>query len=378
MGVGPRRAVRRERPGVVAALLRHLRGDSLGGDRARHLPRRRNPPVHRRRAPRLPADPARAGPCGDLAPRPATGTRERRRLSARPGRVRHGDRRHLRLRSGAWVPVEDPVRLDRLHLRRAWRRAGPVRRHRRATAVRGDLRPGAAHGAGPNRRVRHAPGSGADDSRRPTDVRHRRRGHSRDPPDGHHASVRLVRRLEPGDQLRVARAPGAGIGAVSPALAGSARSGPMMDRQVRRLGIALLALFLIIFAQVNYIQVFASSRLKNNAANPRIILAEYRNQRGAILARDERTVLARSVATKDDLKYLRVYPHGSLYGQITGYYSYTYGRSGLEASQNDWLAGTATQLVPETFVDELLGRPKRGATVVTTIDAKLQQTAARS
>ena len=152
----------------------------------------------------------------------------------------------------------------------------------------------------------------------------------------------------------------------------------MMDRQVRRLGIALLALFLIIFAQVNYIQVFASSRLKNNAANPRIILAEYRNQRGAILARDERTVLARSVATQDDLKYLRVYPHGSLYGQITGYYSYTYGRSGLEASQNDWLAGTATQLVPETFVDELLGRPKRGATVVTTIDAKLQQTAARA
>jgi peptidoglycan glycosyltransferase len=152
----------------------------------------------------------------------------------------------------------------------------------------------------------------------------------------------------------------------------------MMDRQVRRLGIALLALFLIIFAQVNYIQVFASSRLKNNAANPRIILAEYRNQRGAILARDERTVLARSVATGDDLKYLRMYPHGSLYGQITGYYSFTYGRSGLESSQNDWLAGTASQLVPETFVDELLGRPKRGATVVTTIDAKLQQTAARA
>ena len=136
--------------------------------------------------------------------------------------------------------------------------------------------------------------------------------------------------------------------------------------------------FLIIFAQLNYIQVFASSRLKNNAANPRIILAEYRNQRGAILARDERTVLARSVATKNDLKYLRVYPHGSLYGQITGYYSFTYGRSGLESSQNDWLAGTASQLVPETFVDELLGRPKRGATVVTTIDAKLQQTAARA
>ncbi len=149
----------------------------------------------------------------------------------------------------------------------------------------------------------------------------------------------------------------------------------MMDRQIRRLGIAFLAMFVILFAQVNWIQVFASNRLKDNPANPRLILAEYRNQRGAILARDERTVLAKSVATNDALKYLRVYPHGSLYGQITGYYSFIYGRSALEASQNDWLAGTATQLTPETFVDELLGRPKRGATVITTIDAKLQQTA---
>jgi penicillin-binding protein A len=149
----------------------------------------------------------------------------------------------------------------------------------------------------------------------------------------------------------------------------------MMDRQIRRLGIAFLALFVILFAQVNYLQVFAANRLKNNPANSRIILAEYRNQRGAILARDERTVLARSIATNDNLKYLRVYPHGSLYGQITGFYSFTFGRSALEASQNDWLAGTSSQLIPQTFIDELLGRPRRGATVVTTIDPKLQQTA---
>src|SRR5262249_57505735 len=93
----------------------------------------------------------------------------------------------------------------------------------------------------------------------------------------------------------------------------------------------------IVLGQVSWIQVFASNRLKDNPANPRLILAEYRNQRGAILARDERTVLARSVATSDALKYLRVYPHGSLYGQITGYYSFIYGRSALEASQNEWL-----------------------------------------
>jgi len=151
-----------------------------------------------------------------------------------------------------------------------------------------------------------------------------------------------------------------------------------MDRQIRRLGLAFLAMFVLLFAQVNYVQVFAADRLKLNPANPRILLSEYKNQRGAILARDERTVLARSVPTNGSLKYLRVYPHGSLYGQLTGYFSLLYGTSGLESSQNDWLSGTSSRLIPQTLVDELLGRPRRGATVVTTIDPVLQRTAAQA
>lgn len=151
-----------------------------------------------------------------------------------------------------------------------------------------------------------------------------------------------------------------------------------MDRQIRRLGIAFLALFVLLFAQINFLQVFAAGRLAGNPANSRLILNEYDVQRGAILASDERTVLARSVATSDTLKYRRMYPRGSLYGQLTGYYSLIYGRSGLEFSQNPWLAGTAPELTPQNFVDEILGRPKRGATVVTTLDAKLQRVAARA
>jgi peptidoglycan glycosyltransferase len=151
-----------------------------------------------------------------------------------------------------------------------------------------------------------------------------------------------------------------------------------MDRQIRRLGVALLCLFLLVFAQVNYLQVFAADDLKNNPANPRILLQEYKTERGEILARDERTVLAKSVRTKGEFKYLRTYPHGSLYGQLTGYYSLIFGRSGLEASQNDYLAGTSSALLPQNLVDELLGRPKRGATVVTTIDPVLQATAAKA
>jgi peptidoglycan glycosyltransferase len=148
-----------------------------------------------------------------------------------------------------------------------------------------------------------------------------------------------------------------------------------MDRQIRRLAVAFLGLFVLLFAQTNYLQVFASSRLANNPSNQRLLLQEYDVHRGAILARDERTVLAQSTATSGKFKYLRSYPQGDLYGQITGFYSLVYGRTGLEASQNDFLAGRATELLPQNLVDELLGRDKQGATVVTTIDPKLQKAA---
>jgi len=149
----------------------------------------------------------------------------------------------------------------------------------------------------------------------------------------------------------------------------------VIDRQVRRLAWALLVLFLLVFAQINYIQVFAADDLANNQANSRTIIEEYEIDRGAILARDEQTVLAESKQTSGRYKYLRVYPKGELYAQITGYYSLVFGRSGLERSYNSYLSGTAAELLPQKLVDEMLGRPKRGATVVTTLDANLQSVA---
>jgi penicillin-binding protein A len=151
-----------------------------------------------------------------------------------------------------------------------------------------------------------------------------------------------------------------------------------MDRQIRRLGVSFAVLFLLLFAQLNYIQVFAQKRLADNPANTRTLLQEYSVKRGEILARDERTVLAVSTPTNDLYKYLRTYPKGSLYGQLTGYYSLIFGRSGLESTENDWLAGSAPELLPQNLVDEILGRPKRGATVVTTLDPALQQVAAHA
>jgi len=148
-----------------------------------------------------------------------------------------------------------------------------------------------------------------------------------------------------------------------------------MDRRIRRLALFFVALFVLLFVQINYLQVVDAHYLANYPPNSRLLLQEYDVQRGQILAADQRTLLATSKPIKGNLKYLRLYPGHDLYGQLTGYYSLIYGRSGLESAYNDYLSGRADALLPQKLVDEILGRPKRGASIVTTIDPTLQKLA---
>ena len=149
-----------------------------------------------------------------------------------------------------------------------------------------------------------------------------------------------------------------------------------MERQIRLLAVGFLILFAALAINVNYIQVIAANDLYNNDANlKRQLIDEYDVRRGAILAADGQTELAISVPTGGTLKYLRRYPLGELYGHITGFYSIVSGRTELEESYNDYLAGRADELFPQRLVDEILGRDQKGASIVTTIDPHLQQVA---
>ena len=154
-----------------------------------------------------------------------------------------------------------------------------------------------------------------------------------------------------------------------------------MDRQIRRLGIALVALFALLFGQVAYVQVFAAERIADSPGNAtRQIRAEFEVERGQIIAADQRTVLARSVETGPNqvYRYRREYPVGELYGHLTGYYSRIFGRGGIEQAFNDYLAGTAPELAVSNITDLILGRPKKGASVYTTIVPNLQRAAAQA
>jgi len=150
-----------------------------------------------------------------------------------------------------------------------------------------------------------------------------------------------------------------------------------MERQIRRLGIALMVLFVIAFAQVNYLQVFAADRIADDPANAqRQLIAEYKVDRGSILAADGTTVLASSRKSPGDLRFQRRYPHGELYAHETGFYSFVFGRTELEQTYNDFLAGDAPELLQQTLTDLILGRPKQGASIVTTLVPEIQEVAA--
>jgi peptidoglycan glycosyltransferase len=152
-----------------------------------------------------------------------------------------------------------------------------------------------------------------------------------------------------------------------------------MDRRVRRLTIALTGMFVLLFAQISYVQVFHAGAIAANPANARRqLIAEYKVFRGSILTNDAKTQLAVSRQTKGELVYQRRYPDGPLYAGATGFYSLVYGRTELEQAMNAYLNGDAPELAAQTFADLLLGHPKQGATVVTTIDAELQAAAVRA
>jgi peptidoglycan glycosyltransferase len=152
-----------------------------------------------------------------------------------------------------------------------------------------------------------------------------------------------------------------------------------VDREIRRLALALLALFLILFVQINYVQVFAADRLADNPANAtRRLIAEYQIDRGSILASDRRTVLAVSRKSPGELRYQRHYPEGPLFADVTGFSSFVYGPYGLEKTYDDDLSGNAPELLPQTLIDQILGRPKRGASIITTIDPSLQRAASQA
>lgn len=145
-----------------------------------------------------------------------------------------------------------------------------------------------------------------------------------------------------------------------------------MNRSIRMVALALGVAFAALLANLHWIQVSQSKKLVDNEHNRRLLVKEYSIERGHIIVGDES--VAESIPTKDNLKFLRRYEDVRLYGHITGYYSIIYGRAGLERTFNDFLAGKRPETARD-WIDDLLGRERKGNSLVLTIDEKLQRIA---
>jgi len=144
-----------------------------------------------------------------------------------------------------------------------------------------------------------------------------------------------------------------------------------MDRQVKRLGLALLVLFSALFLQLNYIQVVQAEKLANAPGNNRNAVRDFSRERGRIETVDG-AVLAESVPTDDVFKRLRRYPEGPLFAHVAGYFSFTFGTDGVERTYNADLAGRSA---PLRRVRDVLSQEVRTGNVILTMSKSLQQVA---
>ncbi len=146
-----------------------------------------------------------------------------------------------------------------------------------------------------------------------------------------------------------------------------------MNTPVRRIAVAVMAMILLLFANLTWVQVVKASTYRDDPRNQRVLLAEYSRERGQISAGGQ--VLASSTATTDRLKYQRSYPAGPEYAPLTGYFSSIYGSSGIEHASDSVLNGSDDRLFVRRLSDLVTGRDPSGGNVVLTIDPAAQKVA---
>lgn len=147
-----------------------------------------------------------------------------------------------------------------------------------------------------------------------------------------------------------------------------------MNTALRRVSVFAALMILALLANVTFNYGVRSSGLLTDPGNRRVVDAQFDAPRGSILVGT--TAIAETVPVEGGrFSVERVYSNGPLYAPVTGYYSYIYGRTGLEQRYNDELSGSGDSQLFRRILSELGGSQPQGDTIQTTIDANAQQAA---
>jgi peptidoglycan glycosyltransferase len=148
-----------------------------------------------------------------------------------------------------------------------------------------------------------------------------------------------------------------------------------MNTPLRRVGLAMFGMLLLLLGNITYIQMVNADDYRADSRNQRVLYDEYSRERGKIISPDGRELLAKVSPTNDNLHYLRQYPFGAAMAPVTGYYSVRYGSRGLERAEDEILNGSDDRLFVRRLSDLITGRDPRGGNIQATIIPAVQQAA---
>ena len=146
-----------------------------------------------------------------------------------------------------------------------------------------------------------------------------------------------------------------------------------MNRALRRVSLACLAMFLLLLVNANYVQGFEAGKLADYPGNGRTFAQQYQYQRGSIITSDN-VPIAASRHVPGVYSFQRYYPQGATYAPVTGYDT-PYSKTGIEQAEDKLLAGTDPRLAVRNLIDLVTGKPRKGATVQLTINSVAQKAA---
>ncbi|MBG6059051.1 peptidoglycan glycosyltransferase [Cryobacterium sp. MP_M5] len=146
-----------------------------------------------------------------------------------------------------------------------------------------------------------------------------------------------------------------------------------MNRELKRVSIVVMLMFVALLTSTTIIQVFQADSLTADARNTRTLYDSYSVERGAILVAGN--PIAQSMPVADDYKYQRTYSNGPLYAPITGFMPINGSPTGLEHALNGELSGTSNAQFFDKINSLITGQNAKGASVEVTIDPVAQQAA---
>ncbi len=150
-----------------------------------------------------------------------------------------------------------------------------------------------------------------------------------------------------------------------------------MNRALKRITIAVLVMFLALLINVNYLQGFEPASLATRPDNLRGSEAINQYERGDIVTSDGAVIAGTKPSTganSDIYKYQRFYNNPDVYAPVTGYDT-VYSQSGVEEAEDGQLSATDSSLSFRNLIDDVTGKPRKGATVTVTVNSKDQEAA---